>query len=100
MTDFPTRVHLTGESQHAKRMLQLKPKASYHHVREMYLTRQVIMEYPGTDELLAYYSLQLATFLSTGPPRSFVGPGAKYRFGTFDNVICVIRSCLWVDFLL
>ena len=44
-------------------MLQLKPTASYHHIREMYSIRQVIMEYPRVDEVLAYYSLQLATFL-------------------------------------
>ena len=46
MTDFSTRIYVTGESQHAKQMLQLKPTVSYHHVQEMYAIGQVIMEYP------------------------------------------------------
>ena len=44
-------------------MMQLKPEVSYHHIWETNEIRQVIMEYPRVDEVLAYYSLQLATSL-------------------------------------
>ena len=55
--------HPNWEFQCAKRMLRLKPAVNYHHIPEMYSVRQVIMEYPRIDEVLAYHRLQLATFL-------------------------------------
>ena len=44
-------------------MLQLKLAVSHHHIRQMHSVGQIIMEYPRIDEVLAYYSLQLETFL-------------------------------------